>query len=96
VIVSVPAQPRQAISREGWYVMLSRGRENLRVYTDDWATLKERVQREDPRRAAVEMPGINFRASRTTRAMIARNMRNLRAWSLRPRSRQKRVIGHQA
>jgi len=65
--------------------MLSRGRENLRVYTDDWATLKERVQRENNRMAAVELPGLNHRASKPIHMMVARNLRNLRAWKFRPR-----------
>jgi hypothetical protein len=64
--------------------MVSRGRENLRVYTDDWATLKERVQRENNRMAAVELPGLNHRVSNPVHMMVARNIRNLRAWKLRP------------
>jgi hypothetical protein len=85
VIVSAPVQPRQALSREGWYVMLSRGRENLRVYTDDWATLKERVQRENNRMAAVELPGLSDPESNATHMMVARNIRDVRNWKLRPR-----------
>jgi hypothetical protein len=69
--------------------MLSRGRENLRVYTDDWATLKERVQRENNRMAAVELPGLSHRESKPIHMMVARNIRNLRAWKFRPR------LGHQ-
>jgi hypothetical protein len=65
--------------------MLSRGRENLRVYTDDWATLKERVQREKNRMAAVELPGLSHRASNPIHMMVARNIRNTRAWKLSPR-----------
>jgi conjugative relaxase-like TrwC/TraI family protein len=93
VIVSAPTHPRQAISREGWYVMLSRGRENLRVYTDDWATLKERVQREDHRIAAVELPGQSRFISKPSRIMVSRNIRKLRTWKLRPRARQMRMNG---
>jgi hypothetical protein len=85
VIVSAPVQPRQALSREGWYVMLSRGRENLRVYTDDWATLKERVQRENNRMGAVELPGLSDPESNATHMMVARNIRDIRAWKLSPR-----------
>ena len=92
VIVSAPVQPRQALSREGWYVMLSRGRENLRVYTDDWATLKERVQRENNRIAAVELPGLRHRASKPIHMMVARNLRNLRAWKFRPRLGQQTKV----
>jgi conjugative relaxase-like TrwC/TraI family protein len=92
VIVSAPVQPRQALSREGWYVMLSRGRENLRVYTDDWATLKERVQRENNRMAAVELPGLGDRASKPIHMMVARNIRNTRAWKLRPRLGQQTKV----
>jgi len=92
VIVSAPVQPRQALSREGWYVMLSRGRENLRVYTDDWATLKEGVQRENNRMAAVELPGLGDRASKPIHMMVARNIRNTRAWKLRPRLNQKTKV----
>jgi hypothetical protein len=65
--------------------MLSRGRENLRVYTDDWATLKERVQREKNRMAAVELPGLNDPESNATHMMVAGNIRNTRAWKLSPR-----------
>jgi conjugative relaxase-like TrwC/TraI family protein len=88
VIVSAPAQPRQSLSREGWYVMLSRGRESLRVFTDDWATLKERVLREDHRMAAVELPALKRGARQAlsrTQLMVARNLRKLRAWKKRPR-----------
>ena len=92
VIVSAPVQPRQALSREGWYVMLSRGRENLRVYTDDWATLKEQVQREDHRTAAVELPGLGRPASKPSHMMVARNIRNIRNWNLRPRLGQKSKV----
>ena len=65
--------------------MLSRGRENLRVYTDDWATLKERVQRENNRMAAVELPGLRRPAPKPIHMMVARNIRNIRNWKLRPR-----------
>jgi hypothetical protein len=92
VIVSAPVQPRQALSREGWYVMLSRGRENLRVYTDDWATLKERVQRENNRMAAVELPGLGNLGSKPIHMMVARNIRNLRNWKIRPRLGQKSKV----
>ena len=72
--------------------MLSRGRENLRVYTDDWATLKERVQREKNRMAAVELPGLNHCASKPIHMMVARNLRNLRAWKFRPRLGQQAKV----
>jgi hypothetical protein len=72
--------------------MLSRGRENLRVYTDDWATLKEGVQRENNRMAAVELPGLGDRASKPIHMMVARNIRNTRAWKLRPRLNQKTKV----
>ena len=72
--------------------MLSRGRENLRVYTDDWATLKERVQREKNRMAAVELPGLSHRASNPIHMMVARNIRNLRAWKFRPRLGRKTKV----
>jgi hypothetical protein len=65
--------------------MLSRGRENLSVYTDDWATLKERVQRKKNRMAAVELPGLSDPESNATHMMVARNIRNTRAWKLSPR-----------
>jgi hypothetical protein len=55
--------------------MLSRGRENLRVYTDDWTTLKERVKREKNRMAAVELPGLSDPESNATHMMVARNIR---------------------
>ena len=72
--------------------MLSRGRENLRVYTDDWTTLKERVQRENNRMAAVELPGLSHRASKPIHMMVARNIRNIRAWKLRPRLSQQAKV----
>ena len=92
VIVSAPVHPRQAISRQGWYVMLSRGRENLRVYTDDWATLKERVQRENNRMAAVELSGLSRPAAKPIHMMVARNIHNIRNWKLRPRLGQKTKV----
>jgi hypothetical protein len=91
VIVSAPVHPRQAMSRQGWYVMLSRGRENLRVYTDDWATLKERVKREDNRVAAVELPGSRYTVLGNNRSMIARYLTKPRLWKARPRLRQSRI-----
>jgi ATP-dependent exoDNAse (exonuclease V) alpha subunit len=91
VIVSAPVHPRQAMSRQGWYVMLSRGRENLRVYTDDWATLKERVKREDNRVAAVELPSSRYTALGNNRSMIARYLTKPRLWKFRPRLRQSRI-----
>jgi conjugative relaxase-like TrwC/TraI family protein len=91
VIVSAPVYPRQSMSRQGWYVMLSRGRENLRVYTDDWATLKERVKREDNRVAAVELPGSRYKVLGNNRSMIARYLTKPRLWKVRPRLRQSRI-----
>jgi hypothetical protein len=72
--------------------MLSRGRENLRVYTDDWATLKERVQRENNRMAAVELSGLSHPASKPIHMMVARNIRNIRAWKFRPRLGQQTKV----
>jgi hypothetical protein len=72
-------------------VMLSRGRENLRVYTDDWATLKERVKREDNRVAAVELPGSRSTVLGNNRTMIARYLTKPRLWKVRPRLRQSRI-----
>ena len=91
VIVSAPVQPTQAISRQAWYVMLSRGRENLRVFTDDWATLKEQVQRKDHRLAAVGLPGLSN--STATSMMVARNIHHIRNWKLRPRLRHQKGRG---
>jgi hypothetical protein len=47
-----------AVSRESFYVGISRARERMTVFTDDAATLQRRVQDAHTRKAALELDGL--------------------------------------
>jgi len=47
-----------AVSRESFYVGISRGRESVRIFTDDAATLERRVEETHTRKAALELQGL--------------------------------------
>ena len=47
-----------AVSRESFYVGISRARERVTVFTDDAATLSRRVQEAHTRKAALELQGL--------------------------------------
>jgi conjugative relaxase-like TrwC/TraI family protein len=47
-----------AVSRESFYVGISRGRESVRIFTDDAATLVRRVDETHTRKAALELQGL--------------------------------------
>lgn len=47
-----------AVSRESFYVGISRGREAVRIFTDDAATLERRVAETHTRKAAIELDGL--------------------------------------
>ncbi len=47
-----------AVSRESFYVGISRARERVTVFTDDAATLQKRVQDAHTRKAALELDGL--------------------------------------
>jgi ATP-dependent exoDNAse (exonuclease V) alpha subunit len=55
VFIAVGEESLRAASRAQWYVSVSRGREEVKVYTDSKEDLKEAVQRSAERLSAVEL-----------------------------------------
>jgi conjugative relaxase-like TrwC/TraI family protein len=53
-----------AVSRESFYVGISRGREAVRIFTDDAATLERRVEETHTRKAALELQGLREEMAR--------------------------------
>ena len=53
-----------AVSRESFYVGISRGRESVRIFTDDAATLERRVEETHTRKAALELQGLREEMAR--------------------------------
>ncbi len=53
-----------AVSRESFYVGISRGREQVRIFTDDAATLERRVEETHTRKAALELQGLREEMAR--------------------------------
>jgi conjugative relaxase-like TrwC/TraI family protein len=53
-----------AVSRESFYVGISRGREQVRIFTDDAATLERRVEETHTRKAALELQGLREELAR--------------------------------
>ncbi len=53
-----------AVSRESFYVGISRGREQVRIFTDDAATLERRVEETHTRKAALERQGLREEMAR--------------------------------
>jgi conjugative relaxase-like TrwC/TraI family protein len=53
-----------AVSRESFYVGISRGREQVRIFTDDAATLERRVDETHTRKAALELQGLREEMAR--------------------------------
>ena len=58
--VLLPASSRSfgAVSREQFYVSISRGRQRCRIFTDDKELLRERITRSGSRKAALELAGL--------------------------------------
>jgi conjugative relaxase-like TrwC/TraI family protein len=48
-----------AVSREQFYVSISRAKERVRIYTDDAGLLRDRVQDSHTRKAAIELAGFH-------------------------------------
>jgi ATP-dependent exoDNAse (exonuclease V) alpha subunit len=89
VFVAVGDESLKAANRAQWYVSVSRGREAVKVYTDDAAALREAIQRSPDRLSAVELakrapkrPRFNLRAFAFERQRIAQYMkqRTAAAW----------------
>lgn len=59
VLVAQSADSFLASSREQFYVSVSRGKESIRIYTDDRRELQQAVGNTSTRRAGVELAGIN-------------------------------------
>jgi ATP-dependent exoDNAse (exonuclease V) alpha subunit len=55
VLIGQSSQSFRASSREQFYVSCSRGRESVRVYSDDKAALLDAVSRTDDRLAATDL-----------------------------------------
>jgi uncharacterized protein with von Willebrand factor type A (vWA) domain len=55
VFIAVGEESLRAANRAQWYVSVSRGREEVKVYTDSKEDLKEAVQRSAERLSAVEL-----------------------------------------
>jgi len=55
VFIAVGDESLKAANRAGWYVSVSRGREQVRVYTEDAEALKLAVQKSSDRLSATEM-----------------------------------------
>ena len=55
VLLVASAMSHPAVSREGFYVAVSRGKQSVTVYTDDKLDLKEAVHRSDRRMSATEL-----------------------------------------
>ncbi|MGA2051714.1 MAG: MobF family relaxase [Opitutales bacterium] len=55
VLLVASSQSFPAVSREQFYVSISRGREQCRIFTDDKEGLRERVELSRQRKAAVEL-----------------------------------------
>ena len=47
-----------ALSREQFYVTISRGRQRCRIFTDDKLLLRDRIVGSSSRKAALELPGL--------------------------------------
>ena len=61
VLVAQSADSFLASSREQFYVSVSRGKESIRIYTDDRRGLQEAVGNSSQRRAGVELAGLSER-----------------------------------
>jgi conjugative relaxase-like TrwC/TraI family protein len=55
VFIAVGDESLRATNRAGWYVSVSRGREGVRIYTDDAEALKSAVQKSPERLSVSEM-----------------------------------------
>ena len=56
VLIAMGHESRPAMSAEQFYVSVSRGRDAATIYTDlNAATLREAIQRSDPRKSATEL-----------------------------------------
>ncbi|MGE3509285.1 MAG: MobF family relaxase, partial [Vicinamibacterales bacterium] len=55
VFISVGGESLPAANRAQWYVSVSRGRETVKVYTEDAAGLRDAIQRSPDRLSAVEL-----------------------------------------
>jgi len=53
-----------AVSRESFYVGISRARESVRIFTDDAPTLERRVEETHTRKAALELQGLREEMAR--------------------------------
>jgi conjugative relaxase-like TrwC/TraI family protein len=81
VLVAQSADSFLASSREQFYVSVSRGKESIRIYTDDRRGLQEAVGNSSLRRSGVELAGLSTRditslmsgdnGSKQWRAMVA-------------------------
>jgi len=86
VFIAVGDDSLKAANRAGWYVAVSRGREQVRVYTEDVEALKAAVQKSSDRLSATEMMHAPARPTlRIPPARLAqerhRRLAHLRAYS---------------
>jgi hypothetical protein len=58
VLVLASSRSFAAVSREQFYVSISRGRERCRIFTDDKELLRERIVRTASRKAALELAAL--------------------------------------
>jgi conjugative relaxase-like TrwC/TraI family protein len=73
VLVAMGSQSLPAVGREQLYVSLSRGREGVRIYTDDREALRRAVARADERVSATEVAA-NRRAWPVRQARLRRHV----------------------
>jgi len=59
VLVVSSSQSFAAVSREQFYVSISRARDRVHIYTDDAGLLRQRVQETHGRKAAIELEGLH-------------------------------------
>src|SRR5262249_40059464 len=81
VFIAVGDDSLKAANRAQWYVSVSRGREAVKVYTDDAQSLREAIQKSAERLSAVEMtrgkrPRAGFPAFAFERQRVAQYLRN--------------------
>ena len=97
VLLVASSRSLAAVSREQFYVSISRGRERVRIFTDDTELLGQRVADSHERKAAIELQGLrddlaklgftrrSEPMTKDTAPAKTKNVRAMRSLNLRPR-----------